>query len=363
MTRSKKTEPTSGQASRTSSIPTPRSGFAIARAADQLLQPASDALLHLGEARRDEERFLVARRVVRRSRDLREVEGLQVRLPREAAELAERREQPRAVGLDVAVLPRDAKLERVPVDALQLAERLFVGLPGRLAEEPRQTDDFGPEEARRVSDELVHDVRLRSVERHRVVADVLRRKKDAAAERAEKSAGRNEAGDRQHLDAGARLELLVDLPELRNELLIEVELGGPVAPLRNGVRRMQRREVLPHGAPDGVLRVRVVHGGRRIARPILERQARDRVAAQTVDRVPKPRVVRIQPDQLLFAPRVGSDGIAARVERRRSGMRIVRHETGDCATRGSSRRPVFTKHSGWSLEDTGIAMWRPDRQC
>src|SRR5437764_895728 len=124
MTRSNKTEPTSGQASRTRSIPTPRSGFAIARAADQLLQPASDA--------------------------------------------------------------------------------------------------------------LVDDVRLRSVERHRVVADVLRRKKDAAAERAEKPAGRNEAGDRQHLDAGACVELLVDLPELRNELLIEVELGGPVAPLRNG---------------------------------------------------------------------------------------------------------------------------------
>src|SRR5439155_1565409 len=189
MTRSNKTEPTSGQASRTRSIPTPRSGFAIARAADQLLQPASDALLHLGEARRDEERFLVARRVVRRSRDLRGVERLQLRLRREAAELAERRQQPRAVGLDVAVLARDAKLERVPVDALQLAERLFVGLPGRLAEEPRQTDDFGPVEARRVSDELVHDVRLRRVERQRVGGDVVCRKKAPAAGRPEKPPG------------------------------------------------------------------------------------------------------------------------------------------------------------------------------
>src|SRR5439155_15611839 len=105
MTRSNKTEPTSGQASRTRSIPTPRSGLAIARAADQLLQPASDALLHLGKARRDEESFLVARRVVRRSRDLREVEGLQLRLRREASQLAEGGQQPRPVGLRGTVLP------------------------------------------------------------------------------------------------------------------------------------------------------------------------------------------------------------------------------------------------------------------
>src|SRR6266536_583646 len=230
MTRSKNADPTTGHAKRTRSIPTPRSGLAIAGAADHFLQPATDALLHLREARRDEEHSLVIGRVVRGPRDFREVERLQFRLRREASELAERGQQSGAVGFRVAVLARDAELERVPVHALELAESLFIGVQRRFAEKARQLYDLRPEEARGVAHELVHDVGLRRIARHRVVADVLGRENDSASERAEETASGDESGDRQHLDAGARLQILVDFDELRNVPLIEVELRRALAP-------------------------------------------------------------------------------------------------------------------------------------
>src|SRR5688572_1478845 len=148
-----------------------RSGLR-AGAPDHFLEPPGDALLHLREARRDEEDFLVARGVVGCPRDLRDVERFQLRLRLEGSELAERRKQAGAVGLHVVTLARNAELERVPVDALELPEGRIVGVERGLAEETGEPNDLGTEEARRVAHELVDDVGLRRVERHRVVSDV-----------------------------------------------------------------------------------------------------------------------------------------------------------------------------------------------
>ena len=99
-----------------------------------------------------------------------------------------------------------AELDREPEDVGEELQRL-VGLDP-LGGEAGLALDRGEARAGEqvaVPDDLVDEVGLGRVQRHRAVADVLRRVEDAVAERAEELAQRHEPGGRVVAEAGQRL--------------------------------------------------------------------------------------------------------------------------------------------------------------
>src|SRR5713226_8627387 len=100
----------------------------------QALEPLADALDHLGEAGRYEEDALVIGRIVRRLGDDAGIERRKPCALLEAAQLAERREEARAVRLEGALLAAHAELQRVPVQPRDSREGLRVHGLGGLSE-------------------------------------------------------------------------------------------------------------------------------------------------------------------------------------------------------------------------------------
>src|SRR3954453_3905045 len=90
-------------------------GSAARRDGLELLEPRANVAAHHVEARRDEQPFLIPRRIVRRGGDPLHVPLVESFLGLEAAELSERREEAGAVNFQAAFLAQHAEFERVPV--------------------------------------------------------------------------------------------------------------------------------------------------------------------------------------------------------------------------------------------------------
>src|SRR3954470_24101230 len=140
-------------------------------------------------------------------------------------------------------------------------------------------------ERRRVSDELVDDVRLRRVERPAGVANILSGEKDAAAEMAQKGAVGHQPRDWLHREARRAGEGPIDIRKVRDALAIERDERGALPVLAACIALVQGSEVLPDGPPDPLLALGVLDSRNGIALPILHRDPRDRVAPGAIRRV------------------------------------------------------------------------------
>ena len=151
----------------------------------------------------------------------------------ELLDLAVRRQDPGAVRLRAVGLAHHAELEREPEHLRHELERLGrADASRRLAGRDVELGVRRLRERDGVPDDLVHDVGLGRVERHRVVADVLRRPEVAVGQRAVEVEQADEAGGRVVGEAGQRGERRGDVGELRDVV------GGQVAARR---RRRARR--------------------------------------------------------------------------------------------------------------------------
>ena len=176
----------------------------------------------------------------------------------ELVDLAERRQQPRAVAAQLALLVHHAELDREPEDVGEVLQRLGrLAAPGRLAGEPLDLGDLRVGEQVPVPDHLVDDVRLGRVERAARVAQVLRRVEDAVGERAVELVERHEPGRGVELEAGQRLQARGDLVELRHVVLGQRERRLRLAERADASRSCFGRELAADGAPDLVLGLRV----------------------------------------------------------------------------------------------------------
>ena len=119
-----------------------------------------------------------------------------------------------------------------------------------------------------------------------------------------------------HPEAGARLQRLAHVRELRHVRPVEGERLGALPPRGRREALVQRRELLPHGAPDRLLLGRVGDARQRVAVAVRERQAGDFVAARAVDRVAEPGMVGVEGNEL-----TGARGDRASAERGRSASR------------------------------------------
>src|SRR5262249_24340593 len=154
----------------------------------------------------DEEDRLVVGRIEGRPRDLVEVEGAQLGARLESTELAEGRQQARAHDLAPPRLEDDAELEGVPAGPDERVELVVGRDERRLPEQAVDARELAVGEERRVTDELVDDVRLGRVERQAVVPDVLRREEAPGGELAHEPTWRDQSGDRRQDEAGGRAE-------------------------------------------------------------------------------------------------------------------------------------------------------------
>jgi hypothetical protein len=224
----------------------------------------------------------------------------------ELLDLAVRREDPRAVGAQLAVLPDDAELDREPEHVGEELQR-GVGLdplrgpPGQLVER----GEVGVGERVRVPDDLVDQVGLGRVQRLGGVADVLGRVELPRAERGEELAQRNEAGRRHVRPAGQRRQARGDLVELRDAVRRQAERRDRLAELARGVLRVLGGQLAAHRAPHLVLGVRVFDARDGVARPPVHGGGRDRVAPLPVGRIVEPGVVlaEVHDDPPVGAPR------------------------------------------------------------
>jgi len=214
-----------------------------------------------------------------------EVEGPDRRFP-EGCELPERRENARAVRLQVAVLLDDSELEGEPEDPREHPQR-FVGLdPANCsADELVQARGRGIGELIRVAEHLVHDVGLGRVERRRMVTDVLGRQEHVLVERAVELAQRRETGDGLVPKPGEGRESLRDITELRDVIARELERFDRVEECTGGMLAMFGRELATHGSPDLVLHVGVFDDRDRRVDDMPDRERCDRVAAGAVLRI------------------------------------------------------------------------------
>src|SRR5918997_1169429 len=138
------------------------------------VEEAADDGLDLRDGLRAVQDGLVARDVVLRGAHLEQVQRAQLHRAK-LAELAVARQDPGAVGTQVAVLDDDAELEREPEHAREEAQRVLVAQAARRdARTAVQLAERRRGEQVAVADDLVDDVRLGRVERHRGMADVLR---------------------------------------------------------------------------------------------------------------------------------------------------------------------------------------------
>jgi hypothetical protein len=226
---------------------------ALRRTAPERREEASDDVLELAHSVGAEHHRLVLGDVVLLRRHGEDVERPQIG-PAELLDLAVGAEDAGAIGAHVPLLADHAELDREPEDVGQELERL-VGLDP-LGGEPGLALDLG--EARRgeqvaVADDLVDEIGLRRVERHRAVPDVLGRVEHAVAERAQEVAQRDQAGGGVVGPAGQGLQPLGDLVELRDVVDRELEPAGGLAEVGARVLLVLGRQLARDDPPDLVL--------------------------------------------------------------------------------------------------------------
>jgi hypothetical protein len=171
-----------------------------------------------------------------------------------------------------------------------------------------------------VADHLVDEVGLGRVQRHRAVADVLRRVEDAVAERAEEVAQRDQAGGRVVGPAGQRRQAGAHLVELRDAVGRQLERGGGVAELAAGVLVVLGRQLARHDAPDLVLGVGVLDLRDRLAGLPGERPGGDVVAPLAIGRIAGTGVVGAELD---------GDRTVGVLRHRRVQLSFLEHSRGD----------------------------------
>ena len=133
-----------------------------------------------------------------------------------------------------------------------------------------------------MTDQLVDHVGLRRVERHRRVADVLRRRKAAIGQGAEELGRRHEARHRAEPPPAEFGQSIGDVGKLRHSVGRQIEHGGGVAVLGDRVLGVQCGERRMHRRPDLVLDGRVVDHRRACAQLEARRQLGDVVATLDV---------------------------------------------------------------------------------
>ena len=181
------------------------------------------------------------------------------------------------------------------------------GLTGGLVErgEHRAREHVG------VADELVHDVGLGCVERHRVMAHVLRRQEPPFGERAVERAGRHQARNRFEPEAGEPLQPAGDLPELRDPIGRQREAVGRGEVLGAGVLLVLDAQLARDERPQRVLFRHVRHRRDRLAGHVGGGDRGDRGPPGQVVLVGAARMVERQVEALGFgfgARRARPDG-------------------------------------------------------
>ena len=142
-----------------------------------------------------------------------------------------------------------------------------------------------------MSDQLVHDVGLRCVERHRVVAHVLRREEAALGERAVERAGRYQSRHGFEAEAGEPLEAARHLGELWHPVRRQGEPVGCCEVLGARVLVVLLAKLPRHHGPQRVLFVGVLHDRDRPPGLVRLADPCDRGAAGPVRRIGDPGVV------------------------------------------------------------------------
>jgi hypothetical protein len=225
-----------------------------------------------------------------------QVEGAVLHLA-ELVDLPVRGEDAGAVGLQLAVLDDHSELHAEPEHAREEAQVLLVAQAvGRFAGEPVQLRERRRGEQVPVPEDLVDDVRLGRVQRHRGVAHVLRGVEDPLRQRAVEVAQRHQPGGRHVAEARDRAQPLAHQVEAGHAVGGEVERRLRLEELADRELLVLGGDLAAHGPPDLLLGVVVAHVGRGLARLPRERERRDLVAPGLVVRVAGAGVVVAEVD-------------------------------------------------------------------
>src|SRR5437588_11739372 len=137
-------------------------------------------------------------------------------------------------------------------------------------------------------------VRLRRVERCRMMSDVLCGEKDAARKRFKKDARLDQSGHRLKFESTDSFNLRRHFAHLRNPILRQCQSSHAFEILRAGMYLMRGFECLPDCAPDLVFFRSVRRIGNRRARLIRESDLSDLIAACAILRITKTRMIRVE---------------------------------------------------------------------
>src|SRR5215208_564854 len=108
-----------------------------------------------------------------------------------------------------------------------------------------------------MTDKLVGHVRLRRVQRRRMMANVLRRKKHSAGQRLEKNPRLNKAGDRFEPETANGFDFLAHFIELRDAVRIKRQTIDAVEIFSACILAVRRTKRLPDGLPHAMFEFRV----------------------------------------------------------------------------------------------------------
>src|SRR5215208_1861902 len=221
----------------------------------------TDHVLDLVESLGTEEHRLVVRDVVVLNAHSPDVQRPQLR-PFDLLNLPVRGEQTGAVRPDLVVFAYHTELQREPKD---LRDELqgFSGLnaPSCLPGHSIERCETIISQAITVADDLMDDVGLWRVERHRVMANVLRGVENAVGQGSVELKERYQAGRRHVLEAGKRPQHLVHLNELRDVVFRKAQSLLAFQVRGTGQALMQAVQFGADDAPDFLLGVGVGRDG------------------------------------------------------------------------------------------------------
>src|SRR5260370_34158405 len=145
-----------------------------------------------------------------------------------------------------------------------------------------------------MADNFMDHVRLRRVQRRRMMSDVLSAEKPSIGEVCEKDSRLHQTRHRLKPKAADRLHLLVDFTQLRDAAGIETQTFERRQIFRTSVFLMRRPERFPDRLPHAMLVRRVRRIGNRIARMIVHRELGDLISPRAILLIAKAWMIGIE---------------------------------------------------------------------
>src|SRR5215212_2077605 len=173
-----------------------------------------------------------------------------------------RRQQPGPISLDPAVLAQHSKFNREPVDTGEPIEIVRDCCACHcFAKETIELRETLACECHSVTDYFVGHVRLRCVQRCRVMTNVLCGKKDAVGQRLKKDSRLDQPRNRFESKTADCFHFLADFVELRDTIGVKIETLEAFEILSTSMLMVRKAKRFPDRLPNAMFQVRVRSSG------------------------------------------------------------------------------------------------------